>query len=120
MREMEMNDEQFAERFRQLTRNDPFPWQACLFRQMAKGPDAIPARCDIPTGLGKTSVIAVWLLARDVNPALPRRLVYVVNRRTVDNDQRASDPPSPTLLDRVRALRECQLTSQERPDAAER
>jgi CRISPR-associated endonuclease/helicase Cas3 len=33
--------------------------------------------------LGKTSVIAIWLLARDVNPLLPRRLVYVVNRRTV-------------------------------------
>lgn len=78
-----MNDEEFRRRFRELTENDPFPWQACLFKEMAKGSDAIPARCDIPTGLGKTSVIAVWLLARDVNPLLPRRLVYVVNRRTV-------------------------------------
>jgi CRISPR-associated endonuclease/helicase Cas3 len=37
----------------------------------------------VPTGLGKTSVIAVWLLARERNASLPRRLVYVVNRRTV-------------------------------------
>lgn len=50
---------------------------------MRLGPESIPARCDIPTGLGKTAVIAVWLLAREVNPTLPRRLVYVVNRRTV-------------------------------------
>jgi CRISPR-associated endonuclease/helicase Cas3 len=38
----------------------------------------------LPTGLGKTSVIAVWLIALANQPAkLPRRLVYVVNRRTV-------------------------------------
>jgi CRISPR-associated endonuclease/helicase Cas3 len=45
--------------------------------------------CDLPTGLGKTSVIAIWLLGlaerartRAVS-GFPRRLVYVVNRRTV-------------------------------------
>jgi CRISPR-associated endonuclease/helicase Cas3 len=37
----------------------------------------------VPTGLGKTSVIAIWLLARSVQASLPTRLVYVVNRRTV-------------------------------------
>lgn len=42
-----------------------------------------PQACDLPTGLGKTSVIALWLLALAKNPKLPRRLVYVVNRRTV-------------------------------------
>lgn len=73
----------FENAFEQLTGNRPFPWQSKLFHQMRLGPESIPARCDIPTGLGKTSVIAVWLLAREVNPTLPRRLVYVVNRRTV-------------------------------------
>ena len=38
---------------------------------------------DIPTGLGKTSVMTIWLLARLENPNLPRRLVYVVDRRAV-------------------------------------
>jgi CRISPR-associated endonuclease/helicase Cas3 len=54
------------------------------------GPDAprLAAAIDIPTGLGKTSIIAIWLLAlaaqaADGAPSLPRRLVYVVNRRTV-------------------------------------
>jgi CRISPR-associated endonuclease/helicase Cas3 len=42
-----------------------------------------PSICDIPTGLGKTSVIAVWLLARAEGAKVPCRLVYVVNRRTV-------------------------------------
>ena len=73
----------FENAFEQLTGNRPFPWQSKLFHRMRLGPESIPARCDIPTGLGKTSVIAVWLLAREVSPALPRRLVYVVNRRTV-------------------------------------
>lgn len=73
----------FAEAFEKLTGRTPFPWQEALFQQLRLGGDAIPSRCDIPTGLGKTSVIAVWLLARQENPLLPRRLVYVVNRRTV-------------------------------------
>src|ERR1700722_14154441 len=64
-----------------LTGNKPFPWQRALYERLVSG--AIPASCDIPTGLGKTSVIAVWLLARAAGAALPRRLVYVVNRRTV-------------------------------------
>ena len=73
----------FANTFQKLTDYRPFRWQLKLFHQMRLGPESIPARCDIPTGLGKTSVIAVWLLAREVNLTLPRRLVYVVNRRTV-------------------------------------
>jgi CRISPR-associated endonuclease/helicase Cas3 len=44
----------------------------------------LPAAANIPTGLRKTSVIAVWLIALARNPdRVPRRLVYVVNRRTV-------------------------------------
>jgi CRISPR-associated endonuclease/helicase Cas3 len=38
----------------------------------------------LPTGLGKTSIIAIWLIALTNRPEVtPRRLVYVVNRRTV-------------------------------------
>jgi CRISPR-associated endonuclease/helicase Cas3 len=69
--------------FKALTGNPPFPWQAKLFHEwFAKG--KVPPSCNLPTGLGKTSVMAIWLiaLARGVC-TLPRRLVYVVNRRTV-------------------------------------
>ena len=42
-----------------------------------------PKAVDIPTGLGKTSVMALWLLALAEGANLPRRLVYVVDRRAV-------------------------------------
>lgn len=71
----------FDEDFRALTGKSPFPWQRALFHRLHAG--EIPVACDIPTGLGKTSVIAVWLLARSEVATLPTRLVYVVNRRTV-------------------------------------
>lgn len=75
----------FDESFEALTGSPPFPWQRALFeRFLADRPDNIPASCDLPTGLGKTSVVAIWLLARIHQPRkMPRRLVYVVNRRTV-------------------------------------
>jgi CRISPR-associated endonuclease/helicase Cas3 len=71
----------FERSFEALTGKTPFPWQRALFdRFIANRP---PESCDIPTGLGKTSVIAIWLLARAEGAKVPRRLVYVVNRRTV-------------------------------------
>ena len=76
-----MVSQEFDHRFASLTGNAPFPWQRALYARLVAGD--IPANCDLPTGLGKTSVIAVWLLARAAGARLPRRLVYVVNRRTV-------------------------------------
>ena len=67
--------------FELLSGNPPFPWQRALYQRFATGD--FPTACDLPTGLGKTSVIHLWLLALARNPRLPRRLVYVVNRRTV-------------------------------------
>jgi CRISPR-associated endonuclease/helicase Cas3 len=60
---------------------DPFPWQARLLDQFTSG--SVPAALDIPTGLGKTAVIAIWLVARACGANVPRRLVYVVDRRAV-------------------------------------
>lgn len=59
----------------------PFPWQERLLEQFANG--AIPRALDIPTGLGKTAVMAIWLVARACGANVPRRLVYVVDRRAV-------------------------------------
>ncbi len=75
----------FDELFRALTGHLPFPWQSELYsRFVADRTDSIPHTADLPTGLGKTSVIAVWLLALIKKPEkMPRRLIYVVNRRTV-------------------------------------
>lgn len=71
----------FDDHFSLLTGNQAFPWQQALYGRFVA--NDIPKVCDLPTGLGKTSVIAIWLLALAKNPELPRRLVYAVNRRTV-------------------------------------
>ncbi len=57
-----------------------------MFGQLING--KFPSALDLPTGLGKTSVIAIWLVARalageDALKAIPRRLVYIVDRRAV-------------------------------------
>lgn len=59
----------------------PFPWQSRLLDRFIAGD--IPDALDIPTGLGKTSVMAIWLAARILEGKVPRRLVYVVDRRAV-------------------------------------
>lgn len=116
----------FDAAFAALTGNPPFPWQQELYRWFAKG--HIPPSCNLPTGLGKTSVIAIWLLAL-VNepPKVPRRLVYVVNRRTVvdqstEEAKKLRDQllgefgPSPEVLWRLRkALEELCTTSPNGP-----
>ncbi len=59
----------------------PFPWQVRLLNRLLRGD--LPSAIDLPTGLGKTSVLPIWLLARAAGAPLPRRLVYVVDRRAV-------------------------------------
>ncbi len=77
-----MNRTQFDSDFETLSGKSPFPWQQALYEKFVAG--VFPEACRLPTGLGKTSVIHIWLLALAHAPKLmPRRLVYVVNRRTV-------------------------------------
>ena len=59
-------------------------WQLRLLKRLRAGD--IPEAVDLPTGLGKTAVMALWLIARafqESGTVLPRRLVYVVDRRAV-------------------------------------
>lgn len=78
----------FEEAFRALTGYDPMRWQARVYQEHFANGD-LPSAVSIPTGLGKTAVMAVWLtaLAEQLKgggkPKLPRRLVYVVDRRAV-------------------------------------
>lgn len=59
----------------------PFRWQEALLERLREGD--VVSTLDIPTGLGKTSVIALWVAALACGAPLPRRLVYVVDRRAV-------------------------------------
>jgi CRISPR-associated endonuclease/helicase Cas3 len=81
---MELSDVDFQSLFSQWTENPaPLSWQTRLYRDWVAGKsyDVI----DLPTGLGKTMVMAVWLVTRTLHPKLdlPTRLIYVVDRRTV-------------------------------------
>lgn len=71
----------FDEDFAALSGFRPFAWQRRLFESLYSGD--VPVALDLPTGLGKTSVIAIWLIARAHGAKLPRRLAYVVDRRAV-------------------------------------
>jgi CRISPR-associated endonuclease/helicase Cas3 len=88
------NMEDFGQLFRHVTATDdeleghePMRWQRRLFEQLCS--NEIPKIVDLPTGLGKTSVMHLWFLAlrqqilERQRPRLPTRLVYVVDRRTV-------------------------------------
>jgi hypothetical protein len=66
----------------------PMAWMRRLFLRLVAGEP--PRLVDLPTGTGKTDLIVVWLIAlawfanhRDSTPAIPRRLVWVVNRRVL-------------------------------------
>jgi len=73
--------------FKALTGYNPLRWQKRLYEKLLSGD--VPASIDLPTGIGKTSIIVIWLIAFAVQaitrkaPCLPRRLIYIVNRRTV-------------------------------------
>ena len=77
----------FEETFRDLMHHNPYPWQRRLYDRLIKG--NVPDALGIPTGLGKTSVISIWLIAlsdslrRQGAVRVPTRLVYVVDRRVI-------------------------------------
>lgn len=93
----------------------PFPWQqALLDRILADGrwPDVI----DVPTGLGKTTVLDVAVFVAALRPDLaPRRTFFVVDRRLVVDEayehattirQALTDPAGPVcreVADRLRS-----------------
>jgi CRISPR-associated endonuclease/helicase Cas3 len=79
----------FRESYCALTGHpESFPWQENLFLRFCECD--IPKDVNLPTGCGKTSAMVAWLLAlawqAQAGPegvSLPRRLVWVVNRRVV-------------------------------------
>jgi CRISPR-associated endonuclease/helicase Cas3 len=68
--------------FRELTGRRPCQWQERLLRDWFLG-DRVPQTVDIPTELGKTTTVTLWLVALAMGANLPRGLIYVVDRRTV-------------------------------------
>lgn len=107
----------FFAAFRALHGERPFPWQEEAFRRLVNGETLGPV--DVPTGLGKTAIITVWVLALawyrlGRGAAVSTRLVYVVNRRAVVDQatdeverlrEKLSDRDDPIIRDLRDALR---------------
>ena len=77
----------FRKHFEALTGFIPMRWQERLYKDHFATGD-LPSTISIPTGLGKTAIMAIWLIAfaqerKSGHVRLPRRLVYVVDRRAV-------------------------------------
>ncbi len=63
-------------------------WMSRMFNDLIKG--EVPSVVDLPTASGKTDVIVIWIIAlawyaqnRGKTNPIPRRLVWVVNRRVL-------------------------------------
>ena len=102
-----MGDGRLSAIFEELTSDDgerhrPFRWQTRLMQRLL---DVNPPQVgDIPTGLGKTSVMALWLIALAEGARLPRRLVYVVDRRAVVDQ-------ATRFAERLRSNMPCELAA---------
>ena len=76
----------FPDFLRALRGYEPFPWQAAFAQRLVDG--ETPDILDVPTGLGKTSVLHCWAYAlaaqaRTAERTLPVRLCFVVDRRLI-------------------------------------
>lgn len=78
-----LTSEDFYSFFRDVHSQDPFPWQMRLTAQVLEQ-RAWPNVIDLPTGVGKTSVLDTAVFALAVHPTIsPRRIVFVIDRRIV-------------------------------------
>nr|WP_269330503.1 type I-U CRISPR-associated helicase/endonuclease Cas3 [Kineosporia babensis] len=84
-----MRAEDFGAFYRAVHTVDPFPWQEELTAQILRE-GTWPALVDVPTGLGKTSLldIVLFVTAAETDPgararAGRRRILFVVDRRLV-------------------------------------
>jgi CRISPR-associated endonuclease/helicase Cas3 len=78
----------FEEFFRSAWGVDPFVWQRQLAERVSGSDGAWPTLLDVPTGLGKTAAldVFVWNLAADADRSMrisPTRAAFVIDRRLV-------------------------------------
>jgi CRISPR-associated endonuclease/helicase Cas3 len=119
---MKLAASSFSTFFQAVYGYEPFPWQQRLVNRVAKD-DRWPATFDLPTGSGKTALldVAVFLMALKGPMAagerrMPRRIVFVVDRRTIVDQAheraltlshklvRADSPIVQSVAARLRAL----------------
>ncbi len=78
----------FENTYESLRGFPPMLWMKRMFSEIIQGNP--PSLVDLPTGAGKTDLIVIWLISlawhgndRQATNPIPRRLVWVVNRRVL-------------------------------------
>ncbi len=109
---MALSANDFPQFFREANGHDPFPWQIRLTGQLfAQGDGKFPSQLDLPTGSGKTSIIDIALFALAAGLPIPRRIITVVDRRSivqqahahgVELRRRLLDAPQGSVLEQVK------------------
>ncbi|MGI8332752.1 type I-G CRISPR-associated helicase/endonuclease Cas3g [Actinomadura scrupuli] len=107
--------QEFAAFLAEVHGRDPYPWQTRLVRDILdKG--AWPDVLDVPTGLGKTTVIDIAVFVAAARPEIARRRVFfVVDRRLVVDEAHEHaetlatalrEPPGPVTTSLANRLRQ--------------
>lgn len=111
----EAKGEDFAAFFHAVHGYEPFPWQVRLTEHVV-ATGRWPTLLDLPTGTGKTAVLDTAVFSLAVRGDVPRRIVFVVDRRIIVHQaaERAraivsalaagADPVATAVADRLRAL----------------
>ena len=67
--------------FEPITGFSPYPWQLRCYERLLRGD--VPPELTLPTGSGKTAVLLLYLIALAHGAPLPRRIAYIVDRRSI-------------------------------------
>ncbi|MBM9514722.1 type I-G CRISPR-associated helicase/endonuclease Cas3g [Desulfogranum marinum] len=71
----------FSSWYKDIHGYEPFPWQNQLADTFIT--NSLPDSISVPTGTGKTSIIALWHWASLQGLSVPKRLIYIVDRRLI-------------------------------------
>ena len=78
-----LTPDDFSAFFRDVHRQEPFPWQQRLTTQVFRQ-EEWPKVINLPTGTGKTAILDTAVFVMAALPAIsPRRIVFVIDRRIV-------------------------------------
>jgi CRISPR-associated endonuclease/helicase Cas3 len=113
----ELGPDQFPDFFAAVNGGHlPFPWQARLVQNLFDSNGLWPDLLDLPTASGKSSTVDVAVFALAAGLPVPRRTVFVVDRRVVVQQAadharhlaqllaESSDPPVRAVADGLRRL----------------
>jgi CRISPR-associated endonuclease/helicase Cas3 len=80
---MTLKPKHFRHYFAALNEDEPFPWQQRLIDQLFDTDGQWPELLKLPTASGKSSTVDIALFALAAGLPVPRRVVFVVDRRVV-------------------------------------